>query len=193
LRPLNFSEVFIFAQVGLLRSGNDEQIPFAFKMYTDLKASKEMPIYSYHSDHGEYTNTTTAKEFKKAFCYDVNIHFVGVWDTTSSVGFFRNKYYPRAEQAENICFFRHALALDERRANLIPEYIFAKKEWFSASEFGPPRCKEVWFRGCHSDIGGGNVQNITSNNAILSTWMVHEAMLAGLEMIPLREVGSRVE
>ena len=26
-RPLNFSEVFIFAQVGLLRTGNNEQIP----------------------------------------------------------------------------------------------------------------------------------------------------------------------
>jgi hypothetical protein len=26
-----------------------------------------------------YAVTTAAKEFKKAFCYDVNIHFVGVW------------------------------------------------------------------------------------------------------------------
>jgi hypothetical protein len=73
-------------------------------------------------------------------------------DTVSSVGVFRNKYYPGAELAENICFFRHALALDERRVKYIPEYIFANEEHFSVGEFGPPRCKEVWFRGSHSDV-----------------------------------------
>jgi len=173
--------------------GHQPLIDSAFKMYTDPKASEKISIDGDHSD-GEKTITTAAKEFKKAFCYDVNIHFVGVWDTVSSVGFFRNKYYPGAELAENICFFRHALALDERRVKFIPEYIFAKEESFSPGEFGPPRCKEVWFRGCHSDIGGGNVQNLTSDNgAIPSRWMAYEAMLAGLEMIPLREVGSRVE
>ena len=73
-------------------------------------------------------------------------------DTVSSVGAFRNKSYPGAELAENICFFRHALALDERRVKFIPEYIFAKKEFFYLGEFGRPRCKEVWFRGSHSDV-----------------------------------------
>jgi hypothetical protein len=73
-------------------------------------------------------------------------------DTISSVGLFRNKYYPGAELAENICFFRHALALDKRRVKFLPEYIVVKKEWFSAGEFGRPRCKEVWFRGSHSDV-----------------------------------------
>ena len=73
-------------------------------------------------------------------------------DTVSSVGAFRNKYYPGAELADNICFFRHALALDERRVKFIPEYIFAKEEFFSHGEFGRPRCKEVWFRGSHSDV-----------------------------------------
>ena len=73
-------------------------------------------------------------------------------DTVSSVGAFRNKYYPGAERADNICFFRHALALDERRVKFLPEYVVAKKEWFSAGEFGRPRCKEVWFRGYHSDV-----------------------------------------
>ncbi len=75
-------------------------------------------------------------------------------DTVSSVGFFRNKYYPGAERAENICFFRQALALDERRVKFLPEYVVAKEEFFSPSEFasGQPRCKEVWFRGSHSDM-----------------------------------------
>ncbi|KAF8258065.1 hypothetical protein EI94DRAFT_1625064 [Lactarius quietus] len=155
-------------QVGLLRTGNNEQIQFCF-------------ANAQNSIHPERGKTTTAKEFKKAFCHNVNIHFVGVWDTVSSVGLFRNKYYPGAELAENICFFRHALALDERRVKFLPEYIVAKKEWFSAGEFGRPRCKEVWFRGSHSDV----IKNKTSDNgAIPSGWMAYEAMLAGLEMTP---------
>ena len=73
-------------------------------------------------------------------------------DTVSSVGVFRNKDYPCARLADNICFFRHALALDERRVKFLPEYVVAKEEWFSAGEFVRPRCKEVWFRGSHSDV-----------------------------------------
>ena len=73
-------------------------------------------------------------------------------DTVSSVGAFRNKYYPGAERADNICFFRHALALDERRVKFLPEYVVAKKEDFLPGEFDRPKCKEVWFRGYHSDV-----------------------------------------
>ena len=74
-------------------------------------------------------------------------------DTVSSVGAFRNKYYPGAERADNVCFFRHALALDERRVKFLPEYVVAKKEDFLPGEFGrPAKCKEVWFRGYHSDV-----------------------------------------
>jgi Uncharacterized alpha/beta hydrolase domain (DUF2235) len=73
-------------------------------------------------------------------------------DTVSSVGLFRNKNYVGAESAENICFFRQALALDERRVKFLPEYVAAPRDWFKPGEFGPPRCKEVWFRGCHSDM-----------------------------------------
>ena len=74
-------------------------------------------------------------------------------DTVSSVGVFHNKYYPGAELADNICFFRHALALDERRVKFLPEYVVAKKEDFLPGESGrPAKCKEVWFRGYHSDV-----------------------------------------
>ncbi|KAF8259578.1 hypothetical protein EI94DRAFT_1887128 [Lactarius quietus] len=121
----------MITRVGLLRAGSDELIPFG---------------------EPDGPKTTFAEEFKRAFCNNVNIHFVGVWDTVSSVGLFCNKYYPGAELAENICFFRHALAIDERRVNFIPEYIVASNKDFSPGEFGEPRCKEVWFRGCHSDM-----------------------------------------
>jgi hypothetical protein len=30
--------------------------------------------------------------------------------------------------------------------------VVAPREWFQLDDFGRPRCKEVWFRGCHSDV-----------------------------------------
>ena len=260
---LSFSELYISAQVGLLRTGNKEQIPLwdttssplrssprqrfidsAFKMYTDPETSKEIPIdrqiLRRHVLVVELIpgkvitlmekiqkNLQPQRSLKKPFVMmsiyissEFGTHLfcnssspLTPWclrDTVSSVGAFRNKYYPGAERAENICFFRHALALDERRVKFIPEYIFAKEEFFSAGEFNRPRCKEVWFRGSHSDVwvptcfwvadkcrlansGGGNVKNKTSDNgAIPSRWMAYEAMLAGLEMTPFQD-GIRVK
>ncbi|KAJ7613528.1 hypothetical protein FB45DRAFT_759109 [Roridomyces roridus] len=171
----------MIAKVGLIRTGNKEQIPFAFEIYRDAKSSIEVHVLPQVS------------QFKKAFCRNVHIHFVGVWDTVSSVGLFSRKVYPGAQSADNICFVRHALALDERRVKFLPEYVTAPRSSFERGEFGAPRCKEVWFRGCHSDVGGGKQTNFTSDNgAVPSRWMAYEAMLAGLDMLPFkRNVGTQ--
>jgi hypothetical protein len=69
----------------------------------------------------------------------------------------------------NICYFRHALALDERRVKVLPEYICGGASYEAevranhrhldclvlkltqATAGIEPRVKEVWFAGCHSD------------------------------------------
>jgi uncharacterized protein (DUF2235 family) len=48
--------------------------------------------------------------------------FQHVRDTVSSIGFIRGKNLPGTASPEHICFFRHALALDERRVKFLPEY-----------------------------------------------------------------------
>jgi uncharacterized protein (DUF2235 family) len=85
-----------------------------------------------------------AERFKSAFSHpDVKVHFVGAWyalftlssqtplfysqefrDTVSSIGAVRGKYIlPRTiDGMKHVCFFRHALALDERRVKFLPEY-----------------------------------------------------------------------
>lgn len=55
-------------------------------------------------------------EFKKAQCIDVDIDFMGVWDTVSSVGWLRGKELPFTKNNTSVKVFRHALSLDERRA-----------------------------------------------------------------------------
>ncbi|KAG6880142.1 hypothetical protein C0992_005226 [Termitomyces sp. T32_za158] len=53
--------------------------------------------------------------FKKAFSVDVPIEFIGVWDTVNSVGLIPRRL-PFTTSNHIVRTFRHALALDERRA-----------------------------------------------------------------------------
>ena len=48
---------------------------------------------------------------------------MGYRDTVSSVGILRDKTLPLTDTADHVCFFRHALALDERRVKFLPEYV----------------------------------------------------------------------
>ncbi|KAF8556513.1 hypothetical protein OG21DRAFT_1408962 [Imleria badia] len=65
-----------------------------------------------------------AREFKLAFSWkDARVHFIGVWDTVSSVGLGRDDVGLSASSAAaHACHIRHALALDECRVKFIPEY-----------------------------------------------------------------------
>ncbi|KAI0405940.1 hypothetical protein F4802DRAFT_606488 [Xylaria palmicola] len=87
-------------KVGLLPSSNGSQINFAYNFYKD------------DSENGEYL----AEEFKKTFCTEVSVYFLGLFDCVASVGFFPRKL-PFSKTATNIVhYFRHAMALDEHRA-----------------------------------------------------------------------------
>jgi hypothetical protein len=60
------------------------------------------------------------------------------------------------------CF--HAISLDERRPSFVVTRVAG--------------AYETWFRGVHSDVGGGN-ENVGLNNITLR-WMYRKAILAGL-------------
>jgi hypothetical protein len=55
-------------------------------------------------------------EFKKTFCTDVNVHFLGLWDCVASVGFIPRKLPFSKSPTNHVRHFRHAMALDEHRA-----------------------------------------------------------------------------
>jgi uncharacterized protein (DUF2235 family) len=105
--------------VGLLPKGNDEQIPFAYKVYKSRDNDSEK----------------LATHFKKTFGREVKIEFLGVWfvpnpivgkfrlgltvrhrDTVSSVGYlYSPATLPFVGSNHVIKTFRHALSLDEVR------------------------------------------------------------------------------
>ncbi|EIN12817.1 hypothetical protein PUNSTDRAFT_61007 [Punctularia strigosozonata HHB-11173 SS5] len=223
-------------KTGLLPRDNFEQVTFAYRLYkrTDAKGLR------------------LCERFKRSFCRDVKVDFVGVWDTVASVGMLRSKSLPFTAANQCIKTFRHALSLDEHRVKFKPnlyhrmtpeERKLAEKEqiperrvgkaagtglattyfphisdtaatlvhrpfrnsrklkkkrrestWSEAeiqvSKHTPdphaaPRrpggtdVLEVWFAGCHADVGGGAVSDDTPALAdIALRWMVREVMAA---------------
>jgi len=133
-------------------------------------------------------NSERTARFKTTFSHEhCDVHFVGVWDTVSSVGIIRGKSFPGTDKFnDSVCYFRHALALDERRVKFLPEYVCGGESYPESGD-GVRRVKEVWFAGCHSDIGGGNVKNDKLNNATIPVlWIANQARFAGLRLLPSR-------
>lgn len=203
-------------KVGLLPPGNYRHIKYAWELFTlTTEAGWKM-----------------AGDFKNAFGIDVDIEFVGIWDSVGSVGISGNKKIPFDVNNTTIKTFRHALSLDERRAR------FQANVWhFSSDTVGdsdnlkeskgnsngvhPPNkkerkflrlmrdnihvkpkllktdVKEVWFAGCHSDVGGGNTctdqPDTPSLSRISLRWMVRQCFetKSGILFCPnaLRTIG----
>jgi uncharacterized protein (DUF2235 family) len=99
------------------------------------------------------------------------IRFLGLFDVVAAfgvanLGFAFSKlnvghHLELPPQVEH-CF--HAIALDERRPQFVVTHV--------------ANAYETWFRGVHSDIGGGN-KNVGLNNITLR-WMYRKAILCGL-------------
>jgi len=98
------------------------------------------------------------------------IRFLGVWDVVAAFGLANlgnvdlniGHHLELPKGSLEYCF--HALALDERRLSFLPTRLEGA-------------C-EVWFRGVHSDIGGGNGNR--GLNDITLKWMMSKARAAGL-------------
>jgi hypothetical protein len=102
------------------------------------------------------------------------VRFLGVFDLVAAFGipinlgfnFNRINLGYKLGLAKGVKFCYHALALDEAR-----------------QAFRPSRLRggcEVWFRGVHSDVGGGNDNH--SLNDIALRWMLNKAVASGLPM-----------
>ncbi|KAI0253206.1 hypothetical protein BJV78DRAFT_1123495 [Lactifluus subvellereus] len=187
-------------KVGLLPAGNYQQVPFAYKMYSQ-------------DDNTGWDQSTV---FKKAFSVDVEIEFIGVWDTVCSVG-FAGRTLPFTASNTAVRYFRHAISLDEHRAKFKANYYHllcpdddkgtklgemprsnqrhpfyhssyrhhhhhkGKKQAEEESDDRPWETDvlEVWFAGCHCDVGGGSVENGTRNSLarIPLRWMIRQCFL----------------
>jgi hypothetical protein len=101
------------------------------------------------------------------------IRFLGLWDVVGSFGIPINIGKLRTQEInlghkldlpDNVEYCFHAMAMDERRQT------FRIRRALNAYE--------VWFRGVHSDVGGGNGN--VGLSAITRRWMLRKAKAAGL-------------
>lgn len=103
------------------------------------------------------------------------VRFLGVFDIVAAFGipidiglsFNRINLGYKLGLAKGVKHCFHAIALDESR-----------------KAFRPTRVRggcEVWFRGVHSDVGGGN--NNHALNDITLRWMLRKAIATGLPMV----------
>jgi uncharacterized protein (DUF2235 family) len=121
--------------------------------------------------------------------HDAKITMVGVWDTVGSLGipsviggvapllygFLDTSLHP------DVLHAYQALAIDERRIEFPPTL------WTGGSSPGQT-LEQVWFCGCHSDVGGGVPAGANDDGTTLSDitlgWMMQHAAALGVEIAP---------
>jgi len=165
---------------GLIRKDNNPLIPYAIRMLMGIqKAQGSSVAVSNYFD--------LAKQFSETMaCAKPSIHFVGVWDTVSSVGWVDNPLHlPGEANNPDIEIGRHAVSIDERRA------FFRSHLWVPptdpAKPRGPQDVKQVWFPGVHCDVGGGYQEEESGISKYALKWMIDEGKAAGLLIDPSKE------
>jgi len=87
--------------------------------------------------------------------------------------FWRSKNYDRFLSGQ-VKYARHAVAIDEERAS------FPRVAWGSTrtaelkKDQNPRWLKQVWFAGCHSDVGGSYPEDESRLSDIALSWLVDE-------------------
>jgi len=166
---------------GLIRRDNGPLIPYAIRMLMGIQRAQESK-----SAVTEYFSL--AKEFSATMAHaKPTIHFVGIWDTVSSVGWIENPLHlPSEANNPDIEIGRHAVSIDEHRA------FFRSHLWQLPADHtkphGPRDLKQVWFPGVHCDVGGGYPESESGLSKYALRWMLHEAKAAGLLVDSSREL-----
>lgn len=171
---------------GLVR--DKDEVEEAYRLYRDhfeqAKSSEELR-----------RKKEQVQEFREKYSYPCNIRFLGVFDTVKSVGYLSPRNLPHTRHNPIVRTVRHALSLHERRS------FYATTTWggldadtrpavYVPACWGTNECgrqaiqwqdvKEVWFAGCHSDVGGGYPQECSSPAQVSLRWMLKEAEGHGL-------------
>ncbi|WP_062385665.1 DUF2235 domain-containing protein [Demequina iriomotensis] len=126
-----------------------------------------------------------AELFRRSYSHDVlEIRFVGVFDTVGSLGipgtsipviewFNRRWSFHDTQLSRSVKAAHHAVAIDEQRTT------FAPTLWNLPEPAPGQILEQVWFAGCHSNVGGGGGDG-TALSDITMRWMAQRATAQGL-------------
>lgn len=136
------------------------------------------PSQANSARESEHHNRDEITAFSNTFCrkeqvirkgrveeQNIKVYFLGMWDCVNSVAVLERKTPIPVPVKGTAEYVRHAVAVDERRvkfkAALLAQDIRYRKEHDEATV---ENIKEIWFPGCHGDVGGG--WPATTNNPL---------------------------
>ncbi len=176
---------------GLLCPGNEGHLPYLLKMFSD----ESRRAYNKEGTK-QVQQSVDSRAFRETFSRVVPIHFLGVWDTVSSVGWIYDPVKLLFEgQNPIVRKGRHAISVDERRCffqdnlwgpPLPPEETPLLREKYESSVDQRQDILQVWFPGVHSDVGGSYKQCESGPAMNAFRWMLEEAEADGLELHPCK-------
>ncbi len=159
--------------VGLLNRSHIRQTPEAYALYRD-RAPDTKP------------NSPIAKEFRARYSQEVDITFLGCWDTVGALGipdlipilpidnWVNHKYeFHDTRISRRIQCARHAVAIDEKRK------VFFVTPMHKSVGADAQDLQQVWFPGEHGCVGGGTEKYRQLSDGALQ-WMIDEARQTGL-------------
>jgi len=181
----------LIRKCGLLKRGADGSVTradagHAYDFYRDVTIKPDdPPATAFRADHST----------------EVDIHFIGVWDTVGSLGvpdtaswfpFARARYrFHDTELSKIVKRAYQALALDEHRGDFKPAlwtrnpYTVKPGESLTSKKREQLDVEQRWFIGSHSDVGGGNDRDGAGREPdplpdLPLAWLQGKAMAAGL-------------
>lgn len=137
-----------------------------------VEASAVSDAYDFYRNIAIRPDDLAAMDFRAAHSIEIDVHFIGVWDTVGSLGipdtsswfpFARVRYrFHDTELSRIVKYAYHALALDEHCADYAPTiwtrnpYKIKPGENITSKKIGQIDIEQRWFIGSHADVGGGN-------------------------------------
>ena len=175
---------------GLLCSGNEGHMPYMLDMLT--RASKTDAKKPKKAGGRKLKGTKEAARFRETFSREVPIHFMGIWDTVSSVGWIYDPVKLLFDgQNPAIRRGRHAVSVDEKRCffqnNLWGPPLKRDENAFLLRHYADDKdtqqdIVEAWFPGVHSDVGGSYDQTESGPAYKALEWILDEAIKDGLKV-----------
>jgi uncharacterized protein (DUF2235 family) len=162
--------------LGLLPRGNYNLVPYVMRLFAAVRSSAT-------DSGGASAYWKLCDDFRWTFARQVpgagderrfKVHFMGIWDTVSSVGWVWDPVkFPFSARNPSIEIIRHAVSVDERRAFFRQNLV--------QPEPGQD-VQELWFPGVHSDVGGGYPDTVKDGGLWRTPfdWILREAQKAGL-------------
>lgn len=174
---------------GLLCSGNEGHLSYLLRMYSE--ASQKAYDALDHAVPRRLSETDQSRVFRETFSRQVTIHFMGVWDSVSSIGWVWDPVKLLYDgQNPIVRKARHAISIDERRCffqampwgrpmSLDDHDLKAEDRQKLEKALDPGWTRQdivqAWFPGVHSDVGGSYRLSQSGPAITAFEWMLDEA------------------